>query len=467
MPFLACESGVGRRVLFGEDVVRDLRNLAIDGFLALRRRGIEVGGLLLGSAHDEEVRIDAIVEAPCEHRFGPSYTLSDTDEARRSELFAENRGKVSGFFRSFTAREPAIDEADENFVRERFPRGGCVYLMLHPTSPEDCAGKVHYFHDGRLLPDAGEPGFDFDPRVMGVVEPADAPPPQPTPPVAALPPRAPALQPQATLLPPPQPSPLPPRATALPPPRRQSEPAMAPAPEPHRRFRWWIPVVICLMLGVAGGVWYARPQASTGPAWASLNMDAVPASGGIVVSWEAPPTAVRGLLSVTDGGARREIHLGAAEIRAGRYTYGPVQREDLRFRLSLYGSGGAALSESVRLRLPPAPQAPPPAAPPPSTAPAPSAAVVPPYTLREVEPRIPEGIRARIDAPIVIAVDVQVSAQGRVTGVSADTAAGDSLHRYLAEQAQKAARQWRFSPGRTKAGTRVAATKTVHFVFTR
>ena len=47
----------GQRVVVVEPVVRDLRRLAIEGFLALPRRGIEVGGILFGETNSKGIRI--------------------------------------------------------------------------------------------------------------------------------------------------------------------------------------------------------------------------------------------------------------------------------------------------------------------------------------------------------------------------------------------------------------------------
>jgi outer membrane biosynthesis protein TonB len=66
----------------------------------------------------------------------------------------------------------------------------------------------------------------------------------------------------------------------------------------------------------------------------------------------------------------------------------------------------------------------------------------------------------------VIPVKVDVSQEGRVVRALADIRTTDSLRRYLAAQAQRAARSWRFKPARTKTGARVAASTTLHFVFT-
>src|SRR5579863_5924192 len=131
----------GRRVLLGDRIVLELRTLAINGFVSLPRRGVEVGGILFGKAGSGEVRIEGFEEVSCEHRYGPSYALSDADRSALSEVLTARRGgtlPVVGFFRSFTSRDPVIEQADETFVREHFPSGDFVYLMLKPLSVENC-----------------------------------------------------------------------------------------------------------------------------------------------------------------------------------------------------------------------------------------------------------------------------------------------------------------------------------------
>src|SRR2546423_11107555 len=121
MPFHAWESPRdGRRVLLSESAVRDLRMLAIERFTALRRRGLEVGGILFGEFLDGETRIEIFQEVPCEHRYGPSYTLSQSDLTKLGETIAQPPNgtalRVAGFFRSFTSPDPVIGEADETLM---------------------------------------------------------------------------------------------------------------------------------------------------------------------------------------------------------------------------------------------------------------------------------------------------------------------------------------------------------------
>jgi hypothetical protein len=383
----------GRRVLVDERAVRELRMLAIEGFVALRRRGLEVGGILFGQADGEEVRIETFAEAPCEHRFGPSYRPSESDREKLGELLDESRRgpvPVLGFFQSFTAREPVIEDFGEAFMREHFPQGDSVYLMLQPLSAEICVASFRFFRDGDMLPDSGDPPFVFDPRQM------------------------------ATVMAPPAPVRAP-----LPPPRRrrdeEREEARAEAPdrtliaEPReeaplwearparRRARWWIPVAVCLLVGATGGVISEMGRLMNKP----QKLPAVP-----------------------------------------KLTITPPQ------------STPPAASQPAR----PAPEP----APVPIVNPTPPVAVAAtsPVAVHEVRPAVPEGIRARIAGDIVvIPVKVDVSERGRVVRAVAESRGGDGVRRYLADLAQKAARQWQFTPARSRSGEAVAGSKRIEFVF--
>ncbi len=451
----------GRRILLSEQAVRGLRTLAIEGFVALPRRGVEVGGILLGEPRGGEMQIEGFEEAPCEHRYGPSYALSASDRAKQGEMLAARSGvtpRVMGFFRSFTSRDPVIEEADETFVREHFPRGDFVYLMLQPQSAENCVASFRFFHDGQLLPGTEDPPVAFDPAQMPVAEPAVE-----KKPVPSLPP---------------------PHRTRMEEKEREWADAPAWAAEPvPRRSRWWIPALICLVAGISGAAVYEIWATTRQPRWTELHLDARPVGGRLEVSWDANAPraldATRGLLAVADGDTHHDIALDLAQIRAGTYTYLP-SHGDVAVRMVLYAKSLGVSGDAVRVEfqnVPGAPQpllpseadrtAPATGAPPPVEAPAKILAAVPPAPLRKVQPRIPAGIRSRISGEVVIPVEVQVSARGRVIQAVAESKDGDSVHRYLAEQAEKAAREWRFAPARTGKGSPVSGSKTIQFVFTQ
>ncbi len=116
------------------------------------------------------------------------------------------------------------------------------------------------------------------------------------------------------------------------------------------------------------------------------------------------------------------------------------------------GEPEPAVAESAAPASAPATSPPAPAAAPPEAAAEEARPVAPPSATREVQPYVPEGIRARIESDIVIPVRVHVDEHGRVVRASAELSASDGLHRYLADQAEKAARRWRFKPARSRHG---------------
>lgn len=475
-----------------EPVVRDLRRLAIEGFLALPRRGIEVGGILFGETNSKEIRIQGFEEVPCEHRYGPSYALSDSDRAKMAELLESRRAiepPVAGFFRSYASREPVIEEADEAFAREHFPKGYLAFLMLQPKSAETCVASLRLFRDGQLLPDTEDAASDFgtpwappedpaEPEVLVAASPVmEAPEP-----ISEAPPSAGETK-SLYELPPSfrsrekKPTPVWEGTQQA---ARQMEPAWR-AEVPVQRSRAWIPAVILLAVACAAGGYVFGLRGRTAQ-WTDLRLNARNNGGHLELSWDgsaaAAAEASRGSLAVAEGATHRNIELSPAEIRKGSFAL-PTASGDVALRLVLYSKGREVAGDSLRVATiasaPPNPAAEIPKPPsndadreaqPPAEAARRSLVAVPPLIVHEVQPFIPEGIRSRIRNRTVIPVNVEVSEKGRVLRALAEPQSGDGVSRYLAEQAQKAARDWRFSPARTKSGTRVAASKTIDFVFT-
>ena len=443
----------------------DLRALAVDGFAALPRRGLEIGGVLLGENRGGEIRLRGFEELPCEHVYGPSYTLSEKERAALSSLLAARQGRggrprVVGFFQSFVARAPAIEEADEEFVRRHFPFGDFVYLLLQPLSAATCVASFRFFHNGMLLPEGEAPSF--------VLETPQTPDEEGEEKKIEWPLLRPASQP-------------PPTPEDLGEPARPEEPQTA-----ANRARWWIPLAILAFLAanaaVVSGLWIR----SRGPRWAELHLDAHAAGGQLDVRWDSGAAralgATAGVLAVSDGDTRQNIALSEEQLRAGKYRYTPTH-ENLGLRLMLYRRNSAVAGDAVRLESaldaallsqavpPPAPSMgdsdrAAPVSVPAVSPPAPARVAVRPVAVHEVQPEIPAGIRARIHAPIAISVDIDVAEDGRVARARAETRFSDDVLQYLADQAQIAARQWRFKPARTTGGAAAAAATTIQFTFT-
>ncbi|MBN9663935.1 MAG: hypothetical protein J0H49_37390 [Acidobacteria bacterium] len=287
------------------------------------------------------------------------------------------------------------------------------------------------------------------------------------------------------------------------------------AAEPHKHRLWQL-IAALLVLLVSGGAGYQWWDAQQRARWSRLGLDAKPAAGGIEISWDRESPALkdasRGELEVADAGDGktgdpgrvRSVELDAQTLHAGSYLY-PTSSTDLLFRLQLYSTGLASAVESVRVvgaggkveakELAAKPAAPPAA--PASGASAPSAPALKPVAVAanatpapgpsagsttgtastpaalpaipaapiyEMQPTVPEGVRARIRTPITVPVQVNVDAQGRVSG-SAAKGDGDGVYRFLAERAAVAAQSWKFRPARSAGGAAMPSTQVVYFTF--
>ncbi len=151
------------------------------------RRRAEVGGILLGRVTVEEtitIRIEACLQIPCEHLFGPSYTLSEDEKQTlrhavvRHGVGAETDIGVVGFYRTHTRRGLALD-SDDMQLADLFPEGADLALLIKPrflrrsqaalffwTEPMSAAVKFTVSgHDNRDLAAAQEVAALPEPEV--------------------------------------------------------------------------------------------------------------------------------------------------------------------------------------------------------------------------------------------------------------------------------------------------------------
>ena len=437
MALLGTDSRIDcRTTRFSDALIRDLRALAMSSRGGLTGSGVETGGMLIGGLRHGELRIEGFQEAPCEHRFGPAYILSEVDRIKLAALLRERRC-VAGFFRTFVAHDPASDDADDLFVRRYFPHGDCVYLMLRAQPDDTCVASVRWFRDGAPRQLLNEGPFPFESG------------------------RVPTLEVGGTL----------------------PSPAQIEAIRPRR---WWPTALICLLLGLGGGIGYelwsledshgadaAQAAAAEVQKQDGLRLDARPTGKRIEITWNADEArklqANSGKLTITDGGNEHEFELGPNQVNAGKYRYAAMD-PNVAVKLTLSTDDREVTKGAVSLAaasIGPKPSEKPDA----KAIPAPAAqpartAFVPPAVVHEVQPTIPEGIRSRLTEQVVIPVEVQVNERGRVLSARVEDRNEDGVHRYLAEQAGKVAREWQFAPARTREGAAVPGSKTIQIVFT-
>ncbi|MCC7157596.1 MAG: hypothetical protein IT161_23660 [Bryobacterales bacterium] len=385
----------GGLVTFDPAVIADVTREVFEGFLALPKRGLEVGGILFGRAAGPtpgSIQIDGFEPVPCEHQHGPSYVFSDRDRERVESIVAGLRQRgasIAGWYRSYTGRDMALDDADRDLIREYFAGQRFAYLLLRPVTIRQCVMDLVYLTGEEY---AAAPA----PRHTAFA-PVEAPAPiEQASPVEAIAEieageayvGAPVIEPAAME----EPVPAEPGRQATPP---LSQPMAAEAR--GQRGSWLLWCVALLALAASGVSTYLWWQVSQ-------RIDSAPATAAAL-----PP-----------------------------------------------------LAPSATPAAPP--ESPAPAVqPPPAEAPASDAKVaVPAQAINQVEPHIPDGVRARISGQMEVPLRVSIDRTGRVTRVQAPEQ-GDSLYQFVSNSAIKAVRQTRFQPAKGADGKPVASVKTVVF----
>src|SRR5579872_2238074 len=129
--------------------------LATESLIAFKRiprRGLEIGGILLGRIDRGEDTttfwIEGFQPIESEHRSGPSYVLSDSDFPRLQAALSNNGTASIGIYRSQTrSAQLEVQHHDIDLFARCFESGDALFLMLAPVP-----GKAAFFHraDGDL-----------------------------------------------------------------------------------------------------------------------------------------------------------------------------------------------------------------------------------------------------------------------------------------------------------------------------
>jgi proteasome lid subunit RPN8/RPN11 len=113
-----------------------IRVAVVDGLHKIPHGGIEIGGLLLGERQADRIKVTEWRLISCEHALGPSFTLSESDEAalRESIESAASEGfEVVGWFHSHTRSGLQFTEKDQALHERFFPEAWQVALLLRPA----------------------------------------------------------------------------------------------------------------------------------------------------------------------------------------------------------------------------------------------------------------------------------------------------------------------------------------------
>jgi proteasome lid subunit RPN8/RPN11 len=385
-------------------VLDDIRLGVIDAFFSLPRGGAEIGGILLGKHENRRLVISDYAALDCEHAFGPSFTLSQSDEAKLAELLASAGGRAIGWYHSHTRSEIFLSDVDLEIHRRFFPEPWQIALVMKPHTFQPA--RIGFFFreaDGSLRASAAYGEIVLKPLPMGPAGGAasELPPqgdavrstgnriangtPDTTIPKTTINETA-AIEVTATTIPAPAMTiPVPAMTVAGPAmTMARPQPHLDPNPKPPNfltaqppRSRPWLAVIgMGVALGmIAGGyqtrqVWLPRvtaavrsapglpapPMTEAGPAMTvagpppSLGLNTMDREGQLQIVWDRNSGVVRqgldAILEITDGGPPRAILLDAAHLQTGTFTYAR-QGERVDVKLIVRQPEGAQVREAT------------------------------------------------------------------------------------------------------------------------
>jgi hypothetical protein len=312
-------------VEYRHGLMQELRAAVAYGQQAFTRGGMEVGGVLLGTRSDGRLSIRSWRPIACEHASGPALVLSDRDRGELKKFLADASTlpdlagvEPVGCFLSHTRSDISLRESDRSLYEEFFPAASDVALVLRPG--RHGAARAGFFFrgpDGAIQCEQSLLEFNIEGEPGWVSTPPDRP---PTPRAEVNRTAAPVDTASAWL----QTNvddgadeDIEPDEMPVPPPGGAMEPALT-----GRRSWRWIALPVAALIAI-GWLYLVRTRAPE-PAEIPLQMTVTDRGGQLVVEWDHGRPELQGVragaISVTDGGARTNVALTAAEARSGSFT---------------------------------------------------------------------------------------------------------------------------------------------------
>lgn len=343
--------GAGLRVCLDFGVVDRISSDVLRGLGALPRRGMEVGGLLLGSADARgqtvTVSVEDYVAFPCEHLYGPNFRLSPKDQEGFAELvssWAPAAGRQIGpvgFYRSHTRGDLELTPEDIELLDAWLPQPHAVCLLIRPYATRPAEAAIFTRRNGGFQPGPPASVFPFRRRELGGGSP---------------PRRASAAAPQPQEAEPQKSAEEAPIETWIHP-----APAAAPASKSTGGWLLVLALLAFLLVGIVIGVQVAgliRPQSpppAAGDPFA-LGLSAVQFGGAIHLRWNPQAPALvacrNASLVIRDGPNTKMIDLRKEDLARGALIYQHASPA-VSFRLEAILSPANTVSESIDLRLMP------------------------------------------------------------------------------------------------------------------
>ncbi len=318
---------------------------AVDGLFRFRHGGMEVGGVLFGTADGDRIRILAYRPLECEHAFGPRFVLSERDRAALKELLyaprrePELRGlEPVGWYHSHTRSGVELSPRDLEIYDSYFPQRWQVALVVRPDNYGPArAGFFFRERTGTVHAEYSYEEFTSLARRHGLVAEPGVEARAPAEPAAPAPPER---QPRRTSAPP---APVPAAAPAVP--EREAEPQPLEIPsfaraQPWRGEKWvWALLATALVSAAAFGAVQYYIQATPPP---SLALWVADVEGQLLIEWDRGARPIReassATLEIQDGNQRVIRTLDRDILREGSIDYQRLADVvDVRLRIQARG----------------------------------------------------------------------------------------------------------------------------------
>lgn len=333
-------------ILFNLDVLDHIRNEVIQGFATVPKRGLEVGGILLGRCEQMSethriVTIEGFKTVESEHLQGPHYNLSDHDRQELEKqltnlrLADDQTLRPIGFYRSHTREGLQLQPEDIELFETYFGDPSSIFLVIKPSLSKGAIAGFFFWENGALQWQCYRE-FPLQRRELEaagfqVIQNPFAQPIVNTPPPAA---------PVSTL----QPSNA----------RQRRFPAWLgwkPSTSPY----WlWAPLLLALLILAVPWAWHKpAPQtpvtaARFGSA-ADLHLSAERLPNGLRLSWDRNNPAIEnarnGVLWIRDGKLEKRLDLDHRQLTSGSLIYWPTS-SDVNFRMDV-STAANNVSESL------------------------------------------------------------------------------------------------------------------------
>lgn len=335
------------------------------GFGAVPKRGAEVGGLLLGSFEKSDenivVRVGEFVPVACDYLRGPSFLLTEKDEARFAE--AVERAKsgdlaLVGFYRSHTRDGLGLTDEDLELFGRYFGTPSEVILLARPFATKTSIGAFFFEEPGGFRRESSYQEFPFRRKDLG----GGASPPMRREPVMELPSQGVAgeeagspdlrdwIRTQRGE----------PRPTAPPVEKIQAQ-SQAPA---QFRSRWvWVPLslvflVVGLVVGFQGALMLNQGDAERAAFQTlSMGLNVRLENGKAVLRWNRNSPAIlhatSGVLRILDGDSSKVVTLDTRQLLHGTVIYMSAD-SPVNFRLEVTTDQKTVITESADFTPPPA-----------------------------------------------------------------------------------------------------------------